>query len=131
MAKYNERFAIGVEDFIRPPQYDRLAAEIDKQSVLNAANKYNAVGRVQSAVANGEYNVWAAKETGQQASAAAGAGMWTDIAGGALSGLGGFAENGGFNLGGGGSSTPNTWSEGVGVGGYSPSEILNMPTIDW
>jgi len=116
MAKYNERFAIGVEDFIRPAQYDRLAAEIDKQSVLNAANEYNAVGRMQSAVANGEYNVWAAEKTGQQASAAAGAGMWTDIAGGALSGLGGFAKNGGFNLGGG--------------GGGNVQDLSNLPKND-
>ena len=102
MAKYNERFAIGVEDFLRPPQYDRLAAEIDKQGVLNAANQFNNLGRIQSAVAQGEYNVFAAKEGGQQQLGAANAGMWTDIAGGALSGLSGFAKNGGFNLGGGG-----------------------------
>lgn len=99
MAKYNQRFAIGVEDFLTPPQYDRLAIEIDKQGVLNAANQFNATGRIQSAVANGEYNVFAAKKTGQRASAAAGADMWTDIVGGGLSGLGGFAKNGGFNLG--------------------------------
>ena len=142
MAKYNSRFAIGVEDFLNPPMYDRLAAEIDKQSVLNAANQYNAAGRLQNAVANGEYNVWAAKKSGQQASAAAGAGMWTDIAGGALSGLGGFAKNGGFNLGGGGGDTTSlkfgtdqydssVWTEGLNVGGYTPTEILTNPNIQW
>lgn len=124
MAKYNERFAIGVEDFIRPPQYDRLAAEIDKQGVLNAATQFNNLGRIQSAVMEGEYNVFAAKEGGQQQLGAASAGMWTDIAGGALSGLSGFAKNGGFNLGGGGGyTTPGGIETGMDKSHFAPTQL--------
>ena len=121
MARYfpsNSRMAVGVTDYLDPPNYDRLAFEIDKQDALTSAAMNQQGAEQIEAQQDAERYIAMAKDGASSMDANSQTRMYGEIGGGIINGISGglgFMDFGG-NSGGGIPAVPRE-SPGMGIPG--------------